>query len=115
QSDWIGDSGPCLAGSAGGCVTNPARNGDSLAVACHAGGIGASPGRDGGAADGTQDVAHPERPDRSQLVLQVRDVSLSFGGIKALRGVGFDVARGEILSVIGPNGAGKTSIANVIS
>jgi branched-chain amino acid transport system ATP-binding protein len=97
-------------------VTNPARNGDSLAVARHAGvGISATPGTGDGTADGKQGVERSERPDRSQLLLQVRDVSLSFGGIKALRGVGFDVARGEILSVIGPNGAGKTSIANVIS
>jgi branched-chain amino acid transport system ATP-binding protein len=35
--------------------------------------------------------------------------------VKALRGVGFDVPRGRILSIIGPNGAGKTSLLNVIS
>jgi branched-chain amino acid transport system ATP-binding protein len=45
----------------------------------------------------------------------VHGVSLSFGGIRALQNVGFEVARGEIVSIIGPNGAGKTSIANVIS
>ncbi|MGI9385621.1 MAG: ABC transporter ATP-binding protein [Methyloligellaceae bacterium] len=48
-------------------------------------------------------------------LLQVEEISLSFGGIKALDGVGFDVARGQIFSIIGPNGAGKTSMANVIS
>lgn len=48
-------------------------------------------------------------------ILSARDICLSFGGIRALNGVGFDVARGEILSIIGPNGAGKTSMANVIS
>ena len=48
-------------------------------------------------------------------VLSVEDVHLSFGGVKALQGVGFNVHRGEIFSIIGPNGAGKTSMINVIS
>lgn len=52
---------------------------------------------------------------RVNASLQVRDISLSFGGIRALQNVGFDVGRREIFSIIGPNGAGKTSIANVIS
>jgi branched-chain amino acid transport system ATP-binding protein len=48
-------------------------------------------------------------------ILQVEDVHLSFGGVKALTGVGFQVNRGEISSIIGPNGAGKSSMLNVIS
>jgi branched-chain amino acid transport system ATP-binding protein len=52
-------------------------------------------------------------PGISQL--QVEDVHLSFGGVHALAGVGFQVSQGEILSIIGPNGAGKTSMLNVIS
>jgi branched-chain amino acid transport system ATP-binding protein len=40
---------------------------------------------------------------------------LSFGGIKALKGVSFDAAKGNITGIIGPNGAGKTSLFNVIS
>ena len=48
-------------------------------------------------------------------ILRVAGISLSFGGVRALIDVGFDVLPGEILSIIGPNGAGKTSIANVIS
>lgn len=47
--------------------------------------------------------------------LQVRNVSLSFGGINALTDVSFDVYEGEILSIIGPNGAGKTCIINCIN
>src|SRR3990170_3011262 len=47
--------------------------------------------------------------------LRVEDVHLSFGGVRALTGVGFQVDRGEIYSIIGPNGAGKTSMLNVIS
>jgi branched-chain amino acid transport system ATP-binding protein len=48
-------------------------------------------------------------------LLAVEDVSLSFGGIKALADVSFDIAAGEILAIIGPNGAGKTSMLNVIN
>lgn len=47
--------------------------------------------------------------------LLVDDISLSFGGIKALQNVGFEVNEGEIFSVIGPNGAGKTSLINSIN
>ncbi len=48
-------------------------------------------------------------------LLTVRDVSLSFRGIKALTSLSFDVAEGEICSLIGPNGAGKSSLLNVIN
>jgi len=47
--------------------------------------------------------------------LQVDKVTLAFGGVRALSGVGFDVAPGSITAVIGPNGAGKTSLFNTIS
>lgn len=52
--------------------------------------------------------------DKSPL-LNVGDVSLSFGGVHALTDVSFDVGRREIFSIIGPNGAGKTSILNCVS
>jgi branched-chain amino acid transport system ATP-binding protein len=45
----------------------------------------------------------------------VDDVTLAFGGVKALTGVGFAVKAGTITAVIGPNGAGKTSLFNTIS
>ena len=48
-------------------------------------------------------------------ILQVRNVSKSFGGVAANVDVSFDVARGEILGLIGPNGAGKSSLFNSIS
>ncbi|MCF3932320.1 ABC transporter ATP-binding protein [Acuticoccus sp. M5D2P5] len=48
-------------------------------------------------------------------LLDVRDVSLSFGGVKAIRGVSLDIRKGEIRAIIGPNGAGKTSMLNVIN
>ncbi|WP_376788491.1 ABC transporter ATP-binding protein [Thermoflexus sp.] len=47
--------------------------------------------------------------------LQVRDVTLHFGGVTALANVSLDVYEGEILAIIGPNGAGKTSLLNCIS
>ena len=48
-------------------------------------------------------------------VLEVRDVSLGFGGVRALTEVSFEVRQGELFSIIGPNGAGKTSMLNCIS
>ena len=48
-------------------------------------------------------------------ILSVDDVSLSFGGLKVLSDVSFEVNEGEIFAIIGPNGAGKTSILNIIS
>ncbi len=48
-------------------------------------------------------------------LLEVEDLSIRFGGILALDGVGFSVEKGEILSIIGPNGAGKTTVFNCIT
>jgi branched-chain amino acid transport system ATP-binding protein len=50
-----------------------------------------------------------------QTLLSVENVSLSFGGVKAIRNVSFDIKKGEIRAIIGPNGAGKTSMLNVIN
>lgn len=47
-------------------------------------------------------------------ILEVRNISKSFGAIEAVRGVSFDVYPGEILGVIGPNGCGKTTLFNCI-
>ena len=49
------------------------------------------------------------------VLLAVENVSLSFGGVKAVSDVSFDIRRGEIRAIIGPNGAGKTSMLNVIN
>jgi len=48
-------------------------------------------------------------------ILTVEEISLSFGGVKALQGVSFDVREHEVRAIIGPNGAGKSSMLNVIN
>jgi branched-chain amino acid transport system ATP-binding protein len=50
-----------------------------------------------------------------EVILSVDDVSLSFGGVKAIAEVSFDVREHEIRAIIGPNGAGKSSMLNVIN
>ena len=48
-------------------------------------------------------------------MLSVRDLHVSYGGIKALRGVSLDVEQGEIVTIIGANGAGKSTLLNTVS
>ena len=53
--------------------------------------------------------------DKKDIILDLEDVSLSFGGVKAIKNVGFNIKKGEVRAIIGPNGAGKTSMLNVIN
>ena len=53
--------------------------------------------------------------DRAGPVLDVRDVALSFGGVRAVAGARLQIRPGEIFGLIGPNGAGKTSLFNCLS
>lgn len=52
---------------------------------------------------------------REESVLAVRDIEKTFGGVRAVRGLSFDVSAGEIKSIIGPNGAGKSTALALIS
>ena len=51
----------------------------------------------------------------NERVLSIRDLSVNFGGLKALSNVNIDLYQGEVLGLIGPNGAGKTTVFNALS
>ena len=48
-------------------------------------------------------------------LLSVKNLGKSFGGVKAVDGISFDLAAGELLALIGPNGAGKSTVMGMIS
>ncbi|MFG1284998.1 ABC transporter ATP-binding protein [Xanthobacter autotrophicus] len=48
-------------------------------------------------------------------LLEVRDMGISFGGLRAVDGVSFSVEAGQVFSIIGPNGAGKTTLFNLVT
>lgn len=54
-------------------------------------------------------------PKPQEVMLDIQNVSLSFGGVKAITDVSFNIHKGEVRAIIGPNGAGKTSMLNVIN
>ncbi|HLP69002.1 MAG TPA: ABC transporter ATP-binding protein [Rhizobium sp.] len=49
------------------------------------------------------------------ILMEMKNITLRFGGVKAVTDISFDIREGEIRSIIGPNGAGKSSMLNVIS
>lgn len=53
-------------------------------------------------------------PD-ADVALRCSGIERSFGGLKALKGVSFDIRRGEIFGLVGPNGSGKTTMVNVVT
>ncbi|MEQ9044258.1 MAG: ABC transporter ATP-binding protein [Sneathiellaceae bacterium] len=71
----------------------------------------------GGTAASAAGTAAPEAARRpiGPPILEVRDITLRFGGVTAIRGISFDIREGEIRAIIGPTGAGKSSMLNVIN
>lgn len=54
-------------------------------------------------------------PDASVPVMDLKNITLRFGGVTAIKDISFDILEGEVRAIIGPNGAGKSSMLNVIS
>ena len=52
---------------------------------------------------------------KKDVILQVKGVSKTFGGVKAVNNVSFDLSKSDILGIIGPNGSGKTTLVNLIT
>jgi branched-chain amino acid transport system ATP-binding protein len=57
----------------------------------------------------------PDSAELQEIKIRIQNISLGFGGVKALSDVSIDIRRGEILAVIGPNGAGKTCVLNCLN
>ena len=77
------------------------------------------PGRNDGerlhAATATAEPSTGRDASGGRPILSVRGLSKSFGGLKAVQDVDFDVPQGSILGIIGPNGAGKTTVFNLLN
>ena len=56
-----------------------------------------------------------DRENRQNPVLKVEDLHVSYGKIAALKGISFEVYKGEIVSILGANGAGKTTTLNALT
>jgi branched-chain amino acid transport system permease protein len=55
------------------------------------------------------------RPREDRVILQLKDLTMDFGGLRAVDGLSLKVNEGDIISIIGPNGAGKTTVFNLIT
>ena len=63
-----------------------------------------------------QEVSHGLKPHKvGDVVMEMKNITLRFGGVTAIKDVSFDIREGELRAIIGPNGAGKSSMLNVIN
>ena len=120
--DWLQGVLPSLLGQTGNFETivfgiamivllQRAPDGLWGALARWAGRDVAVPGADNAAAD----LPSQPQPDAGRLLLELRSVRRTFGGLVAVKDISFDVRAGEIVALIGPNGAGKSTLFNLVS
>ena len=65
--------------------------------------------------DRTEGYTTPDGRQIGGVLMELKDITLRFGGVVAIKEISFDIREGEIRAIIGPNGAGKSSMLNVIS
>ncbi len=65
--------------------------------------------------DNQEGYVTPDGRTIGKTVLEVKNITLRFGGVTAIKDISFDIKEGEIRAIIGPNGAGKSSMLNVIN
>ena len=65
--------------------------------------------------DQTQGYTTADGRQIGPVVMEMKNITLRFGGVEAIKDISFDIREGEIRAIIGPNGAGKSSMLNVIS
>ncbi|SIO14818.1 ABC transporter ATP-binding protein [Vannielia litorea] len=65
--------------------------------------------------DGQESTTTADGRTIGGVMMEMRNITLRFGGVVAIKDISFDIREGEIRAIIGPNGAGKSSMLNVIS
>ena len=65
--------------------------------------------------DTAESFVTPDGRTIGGVMMEMRNITLRFGGVVAIKDISFDIREGEIRAIIGPNGAGKSSMLNVIS